>query len=124
MEMTEQRAAEKEKKAREKKTNIVGGDFQSIIEAFTATLFAAPRQPGNLVGTIRELQTGKFKDAAGSFAAAAQQILGTTVHLYEKQQQQHSGSSTNHIYMNICNIYMYIYICIHIYIYIYIYTHV
>jgi len=68
MEVMEQRAAEKEKTAAEKETNIVEGDFQSIIEAFTATLFAAPRQRGNIVGTVKDLQTGKFKDAAGTFA--------------------------------------------------------
>ena len=58
-------------------------DFQLIIEAFTSTLCAAPRQPGNMVGTVQNLQTGKFKDAAGRFAGDAQQLLAAAAYVYE-----------------------------------------
>jgi len=54
-----------------------------IIEAFTSTLCAAPRQPGNMVGTVQNLQTGKFKDAAGRFAGDAQQLLAAAAYVYE-----------------------------------------
>jgi len=58
-----------------KEKNVVGGDLEAIVEAFNATLAAAPRQPGNVVGTIKNLQSGKFKDAAGSLVCVCCSVL-------------------------------------------------